>query len=445
MSLLPSRFQMPDGKAQRHESPLAAFERSLREQMRLAGAKEPTNEMRIRAFDDANYATFNNPTIVATGWTRSVHWLKQQGISGRLTAFSGEMVVPFARTPSNIVARVIDYTPVGGVPRAAVSLGRAMRDKGMTAEQQRAFSQAIGRGATGSALLWLGWWLADQGLATGIREEDSGKRALNEAAGRQYGAIKVDGKWRKVDAFSPNGNLIVLGATIHRELGNAGLAGLSFAGAKTVMEQPMAKGLADAIDFVESPVKQGHAYGGRLAGSFVPSAVADVASLTDEKRRDTRSDTASGSVAAGVSARVPGLRNRLPERRDVLGRPQPQMKSAVVDPTFTMREDQNPALQEMLRVGASMDYGKKRDTESAADYNLRAEVTGAAILRRVEQLMGQQRYQSADTEAKRDLVKNVIHSTRAKASAFSKTKQYQQMDGDERREYLNRHLLTRGQ
>jgi len=206
------------------------------------------------------------------------------------------------------------------------------------------------------------------------------------------------------------------------------------------MEQPMAQGISDALDLIENPLKQGTTYLSRTAGSFVPSAVADVASLTDEKRRDTR-----GSIAAGVSARVPGLRNRLPERRDVLGRPQPQIKSAVVDPTFTMREDQNPALQEMLRVGASMDYGKKRDTESAADYNLRAEVTGAAILRRVEQLMGQQRYQSADTEAKRDLVENVIQSTRAKASAFSKTKQYQQMDGDERREYLNRHLLTRGQ
>jgi hypothetical protein len=117
-----------------------AFERSLQEQMALAKVKAPTDAMLVKAWEDANYATFNNKNVASEAWGTAKGWAKQHGPAGQATAFAMDLAVPFARTPANIVARVIDYTPVGGIARAGAAAARAWRAKGWTPENQRDFS-----------------------------------------------------------------------------------------------------------------------------------------------------------------------------------------------------------------------------------------------------------------------------------------------------------------
>jgi hypothetical protein len=420
-----------------------AIERSLQEQMKLAKVDTPTDAMRARAVADADFATFNNENMFARGLSRFKAELRTNGDAGKLAAFGIDLVVPFARTPANVVARVIDYTLPGGAGRWAGAVVRAFREGGITPEIQRSLAQAIGRGSTGSALMYLGWRLAKGGVMTGVTPEERGQRAVDEAAGRLYGAILLDGRWHKIDAFSPVGNLLVLGATLHREGTSRGNAGaIAFAAAKTVMEQPMLKGMSLLSDTISDPARSASKFLGDMAGSFVPTAVADAAAIADSKRRDSRAESFGETAGKSVAMRVPGLRNTLPERRDVLGRVQEQERLTALSPTIATRakEADDPVLREMTAVRASMDYGRKREGESQGDYAIRMEAIGDAVHRKVERLIATGAYVNADREERKELIQQAIAQVRGKAALAVRARMWPQMDAAGKREFLERRL-----
>ena len=59
-----------------------------------------------------------------------------------------EIIVPFGRTPSAVANQLINYSPVGIVKAIASNIGKGRFD-------QRLFSQAMGRGITGSGIMYL--------------------------------------------------------------------------------------------------------------------------------------------------------------------------------------------------------------------------------------------------------------------------------------------------
>lgn len=401
-----------------------AFERSIQEQMKLAKVDEPTNAMRLQAVEDANFSTFNNDNVLSDAWSTAKARIGTKGTAGKAAAFGMDLAVPFARTPANILARVIDYTPVGAGVRSAVSINRAIQAKGWTGENQRALSLALGRGAVGTSLLYLGWWLGKQGMLTGSSEDDRGKRAVSEAAGRMYGSLRVGGKWRRVDLFSPVGNLLVLGATLQREQEN-GPEAIGATAAKTVMEQPMLQGVSDIAEAMRQPASKAKSLAGSVAGSFVPTALSDVGGLADDTRRDTRSETVAGAAIKGVMARVPGLRNTLPARRDVFGKPLPQSKLSAIDPTLgsEAKEINDPILREMVRVGVSMDFQKAKDGESGAQLQARQQRTGTAVRSAVGSVIRSVQYREANDEEKQNLIEREIKTIRARDSRITRARQ----------------------
>src|SRR5581483_4666799 len=313
-----------------------AYERSLQERMKLAAVAEPTDAMRAEAWKDALFATFNNDNLIAQAWAGAKGLLLRTGTpGGRALVAAMDLAVPFVRTPSNIISRIIDYTPVGGIGRSAVAIQRVISAKGWNAETQRAFSLAIGRGLTGSALLWLGYWLSSKGLATGTSQAEKGQRDVAEAAGRMYGSVLINGKWHRIDAFSPVGNLIVLGATLQRDsVARGDLPAIAGIAGKTVMEQPMLKGMSGVVEAGNEPERKFTTLVGSTAGSFIPTAVADVAAAADTSRRETRSTSAGEQIRAKIAERIPGLRNQLPERVDLFGETLKQEWRSVLDPTI---------------------------------------------------------------------------------------------------------------
>lgn len=382
-----------------------AYERSMQEQLKLTGKSEPTEAMRLKAWEDANFATFNNDNMAADGLKNFKAGLAKYGDAGRLVNFAIDLAIPFQRTPANIVARVIDYTPLGSPVRVAFLVKKTLRNaEGLTPEFQRKISMAIGRGAVGSALLTLGWKLSEAGLMTGIRPESRGESDANEAAGRMDGSFLIDGTWHRVDAFSPLGNLLTLGATLQREK-ERGAVSIVLAGTKTVMEQPMLSGAEDVIEAINSPTRSANKLMGGFAGSFVPSAVADVASALDDKRRDTKGDDLGSAIKAAVFNRVPGLRNTLPERRDVLGRSQRQEWTSIVDPTNSSeaKELSDEVLQQMVENRVVMQKQNKPKEMPIEQYQARQKLIGDAVQIRLAELIKDPLYTGETPGARRRL------------------------------------------
>ena len=380
-----------------------AYERSLQEQMKLAKADQPTEAMRVQALADADFATFNNeglaagigaairhsPTAAANTISARLEKSGQPGAAesarkaGRAMQAVFDFTVPFVRTPANIVARVIEYSG-GGLVKGGTKLIQSAINQNMTAEQQRAISTSIGRGATGLALLYLGWKLGESGILTGTRQEEPGRANVDEAAGRLPGAIKIGDKWQQIGSFSPAGNLLVIGATLQRE-STKGLSeeakrpeNIAKVATRTVMEQPLLQGTRDIVESIAEPGARARRAVGAAAGSLVPTIVSDVAGLADDRRRDARGKATLDAIVNSIQARLPVARNQLPERTDVLGRVEPQEKQSAINPGIGSKalEDTDRVRGELVREQVSIGTPQRRKGESEEEHRLRGQLIG---------------------------------------------------------------------
>ena len=68
---------------------------------------DPPSDMVADSLLDMEVATFSEPNRLAEGITA---FKQKQGPIGQ---FAVDMVVPFPRTPTNIVRKVVEYSPIG--------------------------------------------------------------------------------------------------------------------------------------------------------------------------------------------------------------------------------------------------------------------------------------------------------------------------------------------
>lgn len=264
--------------------------------------KAPTTEMAAGAVADAETALFQNKNRISSGVGKFKAELGKGG------AFGMDMILPFDKTPTNIILRTLDYSPAG-YARAVRPLVKAAMNKAMTAEEQRAFSTAIGRATTGTGIIALGGILAAKGMVTGFYDKEEAKKT-----GAPPGSLILGGRSYAIAPLGPVGLLLTLGATLHRE----GTRPLKDPGERSNRVLKGAASVAGQLPFLESTKELNDAVtgdrsittaAGRMASSFVPQFVGTAAKLADTDERE-----AKGFVAP-TQARIPGLRNYLPANK----------------------------------------------------------------------------------------------------------------------------------
>ncbi len=387
----------------------------------------PPDALAAEALADAEVAVFAQETTLTKALSR---FRGSLGPGGR---FLMDLVAPFQRTPTNIVTQLLEFSGVS--PKAVKAAASSLVTKSMTAEQQQVISEAIGKGAVGQALILLGYYLAEQGMATGVSSESSAQRAIDEAAGRLPGAILVNGRWRQISTFSPAGNLVTIGATMQRGISEGdteadAAANVAAIATRTVLDQPLLTGAQEAVQALEDPSSRGAAAAARTIGSFVPTAVADIARLGDPVRRSTKGQGALGSAIE----RLPVLRKSLPERVDVLGQVQTSEKRTAIDPTISVpdKTKDRPGLKEMIRLGVGVSFPRplqanqsRKEDETEPETAARQKLTGRLIEQSVEKLIAEQDYQRSDDETKRLAVKEAIQKARAEINKLTRHERLQ--------------------
>jgi anti-sigma28 factor (negative regulator of flagellin synthesis) len=421
--------------------------------------------------------------MIGGAWQQGMGHLKRHGLPGEALALGANVVVPFTNTPSNILARVLDYAgpgaavrmghaaytgarggsappapatkkargtpdfafggqagppvgtgrggggsppppPAGGAASAA-SAGDAkkvLKQADLTESQQKLFSMAFGRGAQGLALMLLGYWLASKGLATGVRDEDEGVRNIKEAAGHTPGSIKVGGTWRQVSRFSPFGNLLTIGATMHeRGLSASSVLGTSM---ETVAEQPMLKGASETLDAMDRPTTFGQTMASSTLGGAVPTMLSDIAATFDPYRRDARPE-GDLDLHKGAQSRFPGTRNQLPVKTDIFGEPMAQNRTKIIDPTNPTSDKTDDVTSELLRlrVGVGKPDQSKAENETAAEFRARRDEIGQQIRLQLEETIGSAAYQDADDDEKVKQLRRAINEGRARVSSPTKRRE----------------------
>lgn len=316
----------------------AAFNESLRHQVRLAGVEEPTEEMIERAHALGLYRTFQDDNVISNLFSeikKVLNLHKDFGI--------GDIVIKYPKTPANILARGIEYSPFGFL-KTVWRLAEPLTGKEF---KQEDFVRGTSRALTGSALLvGVGAMLASLGIITGKRAKDKDVAALRENIGiREYqinvsalkrftmsgfrpevATMKEDDVLASYDWMLPSSIGLALGANMilnpRENLVDKALnlGDRILEASQTLQEQPLVQGLkvlTSKQNLAEgvSETMQG------IPASFVPTLLNQIRQLTDNTARNTKEPNYFKEMYNKAIMRVPGAAGTLPEKLTTLGKP----------------------------------------------------------------------------------------------------------------------------
>lgn len=300
--------------------------------------EHPSTEMTTQAINDAEFRTFNNPNKLSNA---AANFKRTLGPGGKAAA---EVVAPFTKTPTNIAARMVDYSPAGIVKTLITQINPETRG-------QKALVEGLARGITGSSVIALGGLLAAKGLMTGNNPTDPKEKAQWELEGKQAHAVKLGDKWINLNRISPVGNLLSLGADMygfHQQNGGGLLAesGNALAsGAKGLTEQTFLKGVSGALGAVTDPNQNAESYVSSTLAGLIPSVVTRTGQVFNPVVRSPKGITES------FEAKIPGLMSKVPPRRDALGNIQKYNGlGRLIDPFDTRTESQDPVVNELKKL-----------------------------------------------------------------------------------------------
>lgn len=387
--------------------------------------ESPTDEMIRYAVADATTAVFQNDTALGK---------IAKGVQ-KLGGGAGEIVLPFGKTPSAVAMQIINYSPIGIAKTIIENIGKGKFD-------QRLFSQGIGRGLTGTAVLAIGMELAKKGLVSlDFPIGDEREQELQKAEGRKENSVKVDGKWRSPIIFGPAGNLILLGAHFQNALETSGspteaMSKAVFGGLKSFTEQTFLTGLKDAVNALTDPKRYAKSYLPNLLASVVPTAVSDIAKATDPQER--RAET----TVERVQARIPGARLGLEPQVDILGRERERVGNpleTLADPTRPSKDVSTPVTEELRRltdagfkVSPTALGDKKGYKGLSQEENTRLwKLAGGITSDKLESLFSKEQYLNLSDEAKGKAVEKVVDQAKVNARAGMVVELTEGLSGDE--------------
>lgn len=123
-----------------------------------------------------------------------------------------EGVLPFRRTPANILARGFEYSPLGLMKTITADTAKVKNGKMTGAE----FIDHISAGLTGTGMLALGLFLAAQGLIRGHGGDDDKEKELEELQGHQEYALEFgDGTSMTLDWLAPEALPFFIGVNLY--------------------------------------------------------------------------------------------------------------------------------------------------------------------------------------------------------------------------------------
>ena len=136
-----------------------------------------------------------------------------------------EGILPFRKTPANILVRGIEYSPVGFVKGMTYDLYQVSKGELTAAEA----IDNISAGLTGTGLLGLGLYMAAQGLIRGAGSDDEKEKKFEELQGHQAYALELpNGKSITLDWLAPEVLPLFIGVNLYETANeNKGMTNLS--------------------------------------------------------------------------------------------------------------------------------------------------------------------------------------------------------------------------
>lgn len=365
----------------------------------------------------------------------------------RDTGVVGDAIMPFRRTPANILARGLEYSPAG-LARGIWDAARNVQNGNKTAAQA---IDEIAAGLTGSALMGLGAFLFASGLVTTAQGDDKDDKWA-ELLGHQGYALELpNGTSVTLDWLAPESMPFFMGVELMSSMGEEGMDANAIldslkAIANPMLEMSMLQSVNDLIDSVqyaeEAPLTA--MIPSAIISYFtqaVPTLFGQIERTGEPERMSTYTDKNSWiptdvQYAIGrASSRLPGIDFFQTPYIDAWGRTEESGDPLIrainnfINPAYVSQVDVDAVEEELQRVRDNagdtgvfpsnaqryIESGGERKDLTAEEYARYAKDLGQTRYRYVQEAMRTSAYRGMSSEDKADYIKTMYQVADAQA------------------------------
>lgn len=264
-------------------------------------SKAILDDARAYAIQQAKEAAFHQDSEFSnelSGFTNRLR--NSEKLSNRIVGTAADVVVPFKKTPINILKSSIAYSPAE-ILKVASDIPKLYKGTIKASD----FIDDISKTATGSTGLLVGAILAHEGiLSSGYTESDKAQK-FDKTTGRGQTAIHIGNKSLSINELSPFASPMIYGAVVYETLANKNgsnsaldtiVNGLT-ATANSITDMTMLSGIADTLSSVryadaDSNIFKsiGMSVTGNLASQFIPTIGGRIEKSIDDTARSSYSD-----------------------------------------------------------------------------------------------------------------------------------------------------------
>ena len=398
-----------------------------------SGAKpELVAAAREYAINEAQKATYRNTTDLSELLARAGHY-QGDNKAAKALSIAYDAVMPFRKTPANILTTGLDYSPVGiakAVKQAAVDVksGKATAADAV---------DSLCEGLTGTGILALGAYLASEGLLNLRAGDDDDEEAFNKTLGHQDYALELGGRSYTLDWAVPAAIPLFAGAALVE--GGMDFGGLMDAVSNigdVVLETSMLSTFNDIIrniSYADNPMASAV---GRVASSyasqFLPTVVGKIASALDDTVRKSYVESGTAQLerdakyfGQSVLRKTPFAREAMQPSIDMWGEevsngdPLLRIIQNSVSPS-TVKEIKNDAVtQEVWRLYEATGEGLPSAAEKSFVVNGERKYLTGEEYTEYAKVMGQTRRQVLEPLLKSKGYQKLSDADKAKAVGYA--------------------------
>lgn len=360
-----------------------------------------------------------------------------------------EGILPFRKTPANILMRGVEYSPLG----LANGIKQALWDVRTGKKTGAEAIDSISAGLTGTGLLGLGVYLASQALLRGHGGDDDDKREFEDLQGHQTYSLELpDGTSITLDWLAPECLPLFIGVNLWEET-NGGKESLTLSELLTaisnvsepLLEMSCLQSLNAIFDVVGYAKSDGIAALPKAIASAatsyltqaLPTLLGQAERTGEGKRYTTYTNknnkylTPDMQYAVGkASARIPGWDyNQIPYidawgRTKLMGKPGERAFNNFLNPAYTSKIDESPMEKELMRLysatgeavfpsraSKNLTVNGEAVTLGADDYVKYAQQKGQGAYKRLTALTRDSEYKKLTNEEKVQCVKDLYTLT----------------------------------
>jgi hypothetical protein len=293
----------------------AAYDDVLRQQMKLANVAEPTTAMIEQAQKVAQQRTYQDVNSLTNAFK-----MAQRALNFGKPAGLGNVVLPFVKTPANILKRAIEYSPLG-VEKAIREGYNLAKHTGKFS--QKAFVDSIAKSVTGTAMIMVGYDLAKKGYITGQANKDRDIAAFEKNMGKSEYAFKFGDNYYTYDWMQPGSMALAIGADMYlsgkerKDAENVVVDAVK-SGGQTLFKQSLLQGVQRFMGGY-SPMDNLEETLANALSQLTPTLGKQIAQMTDSTQRTTADNSTVKSAVNNIKARIPGLSQTLEPKVDTFG------------------------------------------------------------------------------------------------------------------------------